>query len=525
MSFTDGVKNAAKQFRGLQNLGLAATTSTTTLIYLGVPFGNALLIGVVVTLQASLGFLVLKRILPDVQNSFLFLLGPGVIIGGALSFFLFQIVGRGWIGLIATLTAGLASVLKITHSNSRQNWKDGNLWYMFQIFGLAALALTWEFGALLPAAIAFFILGFFTSEFPQVAPVVRWSVGVGAGGVILTAIILRQDYWWLVTDDYQFFEVMSRHFIRSGPLADWGVSNWSRYHWLPYGWSGLLNHLGGNLESFVTLTRVMPGLYSLSLGASLTLIASVFEHNSKNGFFTTLPVWTVIAFHRLDWSGTSTSGVYAVIAAVAVMIMLEFSTSNSVRRRAAVYAIGIPIIALTKFPSLFAIFVFVMLIEIWNRYSMLDRGKRLLLLTSAPFVVVLLAIAAIDLGSYIVGGWKFVTVNPDLGQLAEFGPLLAGTGLAMKKLWILVPILCVVQCVDPRSPYSIVNIIRGLAYCTIPLLLLGIHSDVRIFGNANTADYFSGPMYFLSSLLLLPLVPSIAASRDRIRVKTTSSRR
>jgi hypothetical protein len=31
--------------------------------------------------------------------------------------------------------------------------------------------------------------------------------------------------------------------------------------------------------------------------------------------------------------------------------------------------------------------------------------------------------------------------------------------------------------------------------------------DIKIFANANTAEYFSGPMYFLGSFVLLPLVP------------------
>jgi hypothetical protein len=151
---------------------------------------------------------------------------------------------------------------------------------------------------------------------------------------------------------------------------------------------------------------------------------------------------------------------------------------------------------------------------------MISQGKRLLLLASASFVVALLAVAAIGLGSNIVGGWKFVTVNPNLGQLAEFGPLLASLGLLLQKFWILAPILCGVLWVSPQSPNSVKKPIQGLAYCTIPLLLLALYLDVRIFGNANTAEYFSGPMYFLSSLLLLPLIPSIATSRDRVRFTT-----
>jgi hypothetical protein len=513
--------DAAKKLQGIHNLGLAAATLTASLTYLNVPFGNALLIGVVVTLQAAFGFLVLSRIIPNVHNSFLFLLGPGVIVGGAMSFFLFQIVGRGWIGLIATTTTGLTSALVLARSTQRQTWKNESPWLISQILGLAALGLTWEFGELLPAAITLFILGFITSGLPQFSLMVRWLTGVGAIGLVVAAFFLRQNYWWLVTDDYQFFEVMSKHITSSGPLADWGASNWSRYHWLSYGWSGLLNLSGGSPESFVTLTRVMPGLYSLSLGASLILIASFFELDSKKRFLTTLPAWTIIALHRLDWSGTSTSGVYAVLVALAATIVLEISTTNSLKRRMFIYAIGVPVITLTKLPSLYAVFVFVTLIEIWNNHSSIYRFRRSALLAVAPIGVALLAVALIGLGSNTVGGWKFVTVNPNLGQLSEFGSLFAGMGLLLQKLWILAPVLVGVLWSYPRSLHSSKNLTEGLAYCAIPLFLLGLFLDIKIFGNANTAEYFSGPMYFLSSLILLPLIPSTFSSRDRIPFSTT----
>ena len=489
--------------------------------YLDVPVFKTLLIGIAVTLQAALGTAVLTRVLSGIKCSLLLLIGPGVVVGGALSFALFQIVGRGWLGLVATTTAGLIAMFRLVRSTLWQPLETRSLWLISQVLGLAALALTWEFGELLPVAIAFFALGFFTSASPRFPTSVRWLVGIAVSGVIIAAFLLRQDYWWLITDDYQFFEVMSRHIISSGPLADWGASNWSRYHWLSYGWSGLLNLSGGNPESFVTLTRVMPGLYSLSLGASLVLIASFFDLDSKNRFFTTLPVWTVIAFHRLDWSGTSTSGVYAVLAAVAVLILLELTTTNSVGKRAAIYSIGVPTIALTKLPSLCAIFVFVTLIEIWNRSSIINRGKRLLLLAFSSFVVALLAVAAISLGGSIAGGWKFARVNSNLRQLAEFGPLFAAVGLLLQKLWIWVPVLVGVVWAPQRFLQPPKHITRGLAYCVSPLMLLALCLDVTIFGNANTTEYLSGPMYFLGSLLLIPLVPTLISPQSQTRVAPT----
>jgi hypothetical protein len=46
-----------------------------------------------------------------------------------------------------------------------------------------------------------------------------------------------------------------------------------------------------------------------------------------------------------------------------------------------------------------------------------------------------------------------------------------------------------------------------LAYFAIPLLSMALYLDIKIFGNANTAEYFSGPMYFLGSFVLLLAIP------------------
>jgi hypothetical protein len=52
-------------------------------------------------------------------------------------------------------------------------------------------------------------------------------------------------------------------------------------------------------------------------------------------------------------------------------------------------------------------------------------------------------------------------------------------------------------------------------------MLLALCLDVTIFGNANTAEYFSGPMYFLGSLLLIPLVPTLLSPQSQTRVGPT----
>ena len=259
------------------DLVLVSGVFVLALTYLDVPFWNALLFGPAITLQGAIGVVMLTRLLKGVPGSLLLLVGPGLILGGALSFAVFQLVGRGVLGILAVVILGVGAVAILVKATAWQPLSISRMWTLGQILGLAALALTWEFPELLPVAAAFFILGFFTSESPKTPRWLALTVSTLAFVAIAIVPLLRQNYWWLITDDYKFFEVLSFHITKSGPLADWGVGNWGSYHWLSYGWSGLLNVLGGNPETFTTITRVMPLTYSTALAASLILITSTLR--------------------------------------------------------------------------------------------------------------------------------------------------------------------------------------------------------------------------------------------------------
>ena len=63
--------------------------------YLEVPVVNSALFAVAVVLQGALGTVALSRVLGGSATSLLTVLGPGLILGGALAFVSFQVVGRG----------------------------------------------------------------------------------------------------------------------------------------------------------------------------------------------------------------------------------------------------------------------------------------------------------------------------------------------------------------------------------------------------------------------------------------------
>lgn len=488
------------------DLVLIAGAFAVGLTYLDVPLRNAVMFGPAIALQSAVGVVVLTRLFKDVPGSLLLLLGPGTILGGALSFAAFQLVGRGVLGILTVLALGIAAVATLVRSTSWQPLFNDRIWTIGQVYGLAALALTWEFPELLPVAAAFFILGILTNETLNTS---RWIVrvcGVVALVCLVLALQLRQDYWWGVTDDYSFFEVLSQHLTRSGPIADWGVLNFSRYHWLPYGWNGLLNELGGRPETFTTLTRVMPFLYSASLAGSLLAITGALRQPGARFGLAVIPVWVILAVNRLDWSGTGTAGVYAAIVATACIVTLAIATNQGLIRRICAYLCFALICVFTKSPSILAIALLLLLGEVVIHLKRLQSRSQLALSLIASIAGVFVGVPLLRVFARVVGRMEVVDINPGLGQLAELGSNFALFALGIKHLALIVPVAVVVMLTFLSSRASSATAHRNFLLCLTPLMSLGLLFDVRVFGNANTHEYFSGPHYFIGSLaLLIPL--------------------
>gem|GEM_PF-4532763 len=501
----------------ISELLLLTEVLATAFAYLDVPVWNALLFGVAVVSQAAFGTVVLTRILKGVPASLLLLLGPGLILGGALSLALFQVVARGVIGLVVVIMVGCASVVYLLRTPNWQLLGSERLWILGQVVGLAALALTWEFPELLPVAIAFFVLGLVTGDMFTTPRWVRQIAVAIAAVVIITPLFFRQDYWWMVTDDYQFFEMLSQHITRSGPFADWGATNFSRYHWLSYGWTGLLNEFGGRPETFTTLTRVMPLVYSLALAGSLVQMAG-YLNKTRNWSLGLVPVWAILAINHLDWSGTSTAGVFAVVAATAASVLLALGTTQSFARRILLYTLFGVITMMTKLPSVFTIAIIIFCAETFMLTRRFARRAQILVLLLGCTLASFGTIPLISLASKVLGVFAITEINLGLGQIATARPHFAYLLVSLQRLWLIVPIAMVLGLSLGRKSEAQPPI-NLFVMCFVPIALLGVLMDIIMMGPTNAFEYFSGPMYFVSSLAL------IGAGTSDIAIQQLSKRR
>lgn len=498
--------------RSLREFTYVAVALAGALTYLGVPAWNSVLITIALLSQCAAGALILDRILGNFGTTPLHLLGPGLVVGSALSFAVFNAVGRGPFGLLAVCLLGYASLLLLLTRSNRRVAEPNIVWLLVQLVGLASLSLSWEFPEMLPVAIACLLIGSLTSTLRIVPRLISTPLIASALLVLLVLPFLRQDYWWIVTDDYSFFAMLSQHLTRSGPFATWGNVSFVRYHWLSYGWSGLLNELGGRPGTLMTLSLVVPFAYSLSLGASLVLVSKRLKQQPLT-IMVLIPVWAVVAANILDWSGTSTAGVYAVNATAIAVAVTSAESTKSVVARFAVYGGVVIITAVTKLASVFAIAFVFLATEV---FRMVRTRRKLVGLAAIQAGCVLgtaLVLPAIWITGRLTNGFSIVRVNPGLGQLSTLGAEFTLISLAIQRLWIIVPLVVLVATVVLRSRgeshVDLSLLILGLA----PLVLMGLVLDLIVsgdsagfeFGETNRFQYFSGPMYFFGSVAMLSI--------------------
>ena len=477
-------------------------TVTAVLTYLDVPLRHSPLFATNLVLQASLGTVVITGLLRGLAPSLLLLCGPGLVLGGSLSFAVYHVFGRGTLGAGVSACLGIVALVHVSRRTGA--WAADGLrwWQLGQVIGMAMLALSSEFGELLPAAALLFLLGFVNSPYRVSRLLAVRAANLIGLGIAVAVWSLRQNYWWLVTDDYLFLEVVSRHITNEGPFASWGVINFARYHWLSYGWAGILDVMSGSPAPLVTLTRVMPIVYAISMASSVVLVLRKRTPTLSATSF--LFAWTVIAFGRFDWSGTSTGGVYAVLAAA------MFLGINALELRAHRLQNGLlgflvfSTVIFTKFPSVFSILlVSLSAFSVLRTSTVRDRLLgRLARWAGLGLSISTVAFAILVTSRLLDGQYAIASRNPGLGQLSTLGaPFTAFTlGVNRLSLWVAVMLLVIEsrKITVPRG-----KVLVWLTPTFILSLVAGLLCELFITANADNYSYFGGPFYFVASLSIL----------------------
>jgi hypothetical protein len=504
----------------LWDLAAIWVTLSVTLAYLDVPIVNAPRFATALVLQAALGTWFVTKLLRGVQPSLLMLMGPGLILGGALSFAIFQMVGRGVVGVVISAATGVVAIVSLAREGIVSAAPPFRLERFLHLLGLAALGMASEFEWLLIPALGCFFAGLLWIPKIGSTRIMRTAAVAIAISSFALAPVFRGAWWWIITDDYNFFEVLSRHITDSGPFAKWGMLDASRYHWLSYGWTGLLDYSAGSPNALVTLTRVMPLVYSLGLAASLLMIAGQLSAVNRTTMYSAVPVWALLANFKLDWAATSTAGTYGVLAAVIALFANLGERPVAIPRRMLLYSTLFTVLCFTKLPSALVLIPLIFGHEALWHYRGVERKS--VRLTGAVIGVVLgsvLGLATLPLLSSILGDFS-VEAKRLPGLLWFYGPLAALATVVVRNLW-LVMWMAVGWIALLRLAGSPIRSSSQLSLLMLsPLLATAVAMESLVAGPFNVHEYFSGPNYFMAGLVILVVATVLAQNSDSPQKKT-----
>ena len=179
--------------RGFAARDLVAVWLTVAgvLTYLDVPLRHSPLFATNLVLQASLGTVVITGLLRGLAPSLLLFCGPGLVLGGAMSFAVYQAFGRGTVGAGVSACIGIVALVHVLRHT--EAWATDGLrwWQLGQVTGMAMLVLSSEFGELLPAAALLFLLGFVNSPSHILRPIVIRAANLIGLGIAIAMWSLR----------------------------------------------------------------------------------------------------------------------------------------------------------------------------------------------------------------------------------------------------------------------------------------------------------------------------------------------
>lgn len=240
---TDSASRHPVSFGGILATGLVLTGAVATVFAaFGLPWSSALVVGLVVLIQAVFGgvatVLIARR--PVTMLEFV---GAGLAVGSALAVVLGILISPlgvgarewGWLVFVGVTIAGMVIAGRRGHP-------------------LGSGGLVWDRPSALVAAIG------------------GGVVGLAAVAANLARYPLPGP-WERFHPDIPFFEALGTSAVKFGPGVNaFMAGDEIRYHWFSYLWPGQVTVVL-NLEPFVALTRVVPVVVVLGLAALMAGVA------------------------------------------------------------------------------------------------------------------------------------------------------------------------------------------------------------------------------------------------------------
>lgn len=481
------------------------------LILSGVKVAQALLITGLVVIQTACGSFIYLRWLKSEPTTRAECLGMGFAIGSLLFVLADQILLTtfasefSWLVLLFCLW--LVWILQKSKGESQTNEiREIDLKTFAAVFSGALLILAPEWFWTFPAGVVSLVFTGFLYRNNFKRSIISVPIGIVAISVALFwSIQIRPSFWWQMSREQPFLETIATSVSKFGSFKNILATGFTiNYHWLSYGWSGLLTKQT-EAELFLIQTKVLPVALAIACALIIFALAKALQASDTAAFialallvtYETVPTWGW-GFHLGQIH--SSSNFFAQFLLIAFFVSFVRYFHDSLKQSPLLPAILLSAVLVTKSSHgllILGALTSLLFLQIISRRSSKKTAR--LLLASLPLCVAIYFIYFIKTGMKSSLGY-FTFVWEQQGELRDFAN--------MKPWFTLAAIILVFGLGGYQfilTTFSIRKIFKELnpvATFSALFALIGLGATSFLDFSGDNSEQ----LYFLQAVSFLPIV-------------------
>ena len=401
------------------------------LILSGVKVAQALLITGLVVIQTACGSFIYLRWLKSEPTTRAECLGMGFAIGSLLFVLADQILLTtfasefSWLVLLFCLW--LVWILQKSKGESQtKEIREIDLKTFAAVFSGALLILAPEWFWTFPAGVVSLVFTGFLYRNNFKRSIIAVPIGIVAISVALFwSIQIRPSFWWQMSREQPFLETIATSVSKFGSFKNILATGFTiNYHWLSYGWSGLLTKQT-EADLFLIQTKVLPVALAIACALIIFALAKALQASDTAAFialallvtYETVPTWGW-GFHLGQIH--SSSNFFAQFLLIAFFVSFVRYFHDSLKQSPILPAILLSAVLVTKSSHgllILGALTSLLFLQIISRRSSKKTAR--LLLASFPLCVAIYFIYFIKTGMKSSLGY-FTFVWEQQGELRDF---------------------------------------------------------------------------------------------------------
>ena len=500
------------------------------LILSGVKVAQALLITGLVVIQTACGSFIYLRWLKSEPTTRAECLGMGFAIGSLLFVLADQILLTtfasefSWLVLLFCLW--LVWILQKSKGESQINEiREIDFKTFAAVFSGALLILAPEWFWAFPAGVVSLVFTGFLYRNNFKRSIIAVPIGIVAISVALFwSIQIRPSFWWQMSREQPFLETIATSVSKFGSFKNILATGFTiNYHWLSYGWSGLLTKQT-ETDLFLIQTKVLPVALAIACALIIFALAKALQASDTAAFialallvtYETVPTWGW-GFHLGQIH--SSSNFFAQFLLIAFFVSFVRYFHDSLKQSPTLPAILLSAVLVTKSSHgllILGALTSLLFLQIISRRSSKKTAR--LLLASFPLCVAIYFIYFIKTGMKSSLGY-FTFVWEQQGELRDFAN--------MKPWFTLAAIILVFGLGGYQfilTTFSIKKIFKELnpvATFSALFALIGLGATSFLDFSGDNSEQ----LYFLQAVSFLPIVVFVVElTKKEIRIYANKSK-